>query len=184
MAEDPVRVRCCCCGIVKKYDNPPPQTAAPKPTCGTSELVWVIPDTSPRNNRRGGEARVLRHHFDTNMNEYNDLSYIMGHHHRNQSHARVWSAQIGHRAFRKGHGACLSRQAWICDLEAWSQPWACEEPVSGVGAQIIPSSSPSVICRGLECIDRSQSLPQRPWSVPFQAGLDLSLGRLEPVRGV
>ena len=27
-------------------------------------------------------------------------------------------------------------------------------------------------------------LPQRPWSVPFQAGLDLSLGRLEPVLGV
>ena len=84
------------------------------------------------------------------------------HHHRHRSYNGVWSAQIGPRAFRKGHGACLSRQAWICDLEAWSQPWACEEPVSGVGAQICPSSSPSVICRGLECIDRSQSLPQRP----------------------
>ena len=62
--------------------------------------------------------------------------------------------------------------------EAWSQFWACEEPVAGVGAQIIPSSSPSIVCRGLECTDRSQSLPKRPWSVPFQAGLDLSLGKL------
>ena len=69
-------------------------------------------------------------------------------------------------------------------LKRWSQLWAFEEPVAVVGAQICPSSSPSVICRGLECIDRSQSLPQRPLSVPFQAGLDLSLGRLEPVMGV
>ena len=91
------------------------------------------------------------------------------HHHRHRSYNGVWSAQIGPRAFRKGHGACLSRQAWICDLEAWSQLWACEEPVAGVGAQICPSSSPSDVCRGLECIDRSQSLPQ---------AMDLSLGRL------
>ena len=56
----------------------PPQTAAPKPTYGPSELVWVIPDSSPGNNRQGGEARVLRHHTDTNMNEYYDLSYIVG----------------------------------------------------------------------------------------------------------
>ena len=69
-------------------------------------------------------------------------------------------------------------------LRSWSQLWACEEPVAVVGAQISPSSSPSVICLGKECTDRSQSLPQRPLSVPFQAGLDFSLGGLEPVMGV
>ena len=63
-------------------------------------------------------------------------------------------------------------------MEGWSQLWACDEPVAVVGAQIIPLTSPSVICRGLECIDRSKSLPQWPWSVPFKAGLDLSLGRV------
>ena len=50
-------------------------------------------------------------------------------------------------------------------LEGWSQFWACEEPVSGLGAQIRPSSSPSVVCWDLECTDRSQSLSQRPWTV-------------------
>ena len=30
-------------------------------------------------------------------------------------------------------------------LKRWSQLWACEEPVAVVGAQIIPSSSRSVI---------------------------------------
>ena len=106
------------------------------------------------------------------------------HHHRHRSYAWARSAQIGPRAFRKGHKAYLPRQAWISHLEGWSQLWACEEPVAVVGAQICPSSSPSVICRGLECIDRSQSLPQRPWSVPLKAGLDFSLGGLEPAMGL
>ena len=33
----------------------------------------------------------------------------------------------------------LSRRSWICDLEARSQLWACEEPVAVVGALICPS---------------------------------------------
>ena len=62
--------------------------------------------------------------------------------------------------------------------EGWSQFGACEEPVAVIGAQICIPSSLLVVCRGLKCTDRSQSLPQWPWSVPFQAGLDLSLGRV------
>ena len=62
--------------------------------------------------------------------------------------------------------------------EGWSQFGACEEPVAVIGAQICIPSSLLVVCWGLKCTDRSQSLPQWPWSVPFQAGLDLSLGKL------
>ena len=47
------------------------------------------------------------------------------HHHRHRSYAGVWSAQIGPRAFRNGHGAYLPRQALISPLGGL-------EPVRGV----------------------------------------------------
>jgi len=73
--------------------------------------------------------------------------------------------QMSHRS--RNTGLSWSSDAQISTpgingLEAWSQFWACEEPVAGVGAQICPSSSPSVICRGQECTDGSQSFLQRP----------------------
>ena len=73
--------------------------------------------------------------------------------------------QMSHRSRNSGFSSSTYAQIStpaINGLEAWSQFWAREEPVAVVGAQICPSSSPSVICLGQECTDRSQSFLQRP----------------------
>ena len=73
--------------------------------------------------------------------------------------------QMSHRSRNSGFSSSTYAQIstpGINGLEAWSQLWACEEPVAVVGAQICPSSSPSVICRGHECTDGSESFLQRP----------------------